>query len=718
MKMDTDKTVSKVFSVTKYTLTITSPACGTVTDSDSINCGSKGNACRAQFDEGTEVTLTATADMDYTAGAWGGDCSGATCTLSMNTDKTVTKAFTASTTDTDSDCVPDATDVDDDNDGLIEIHNLDMFNHIRYNLAGTAYKAGSSATASIIGAPTGSPTANCKTDDDGDGVYLCGYELMRDLDFNQDPSYATGSTKKNDWQPNNSDTSVATNAGFVGIDSGFGEEGFPSIFEGNGYTISNLYSRNTNSMSPGDGEDGKPRARVGLFKSIEANATIRNLGVVDARLYGSAFGNEQIGSLVSKNKGNILACHATGKANGGDGVDYIGGLVGVNTAGTGTAAGAIIDSHATVVVDGGNAKDRVGGLVGYNNKGSIRNSHATGAVNGDDGNDRVGGLVGRNKGNISLSYATGAVTGSTGNKQDIGGLVGWNDTDGRITASYATGVVRDDGTNGSIGGLVGYNKGSIVASHVTGGTITIWSSEAIGGLVGSNYGSISASYVTGGTIRGFTVGGLVGENHGSIRASYVTGGTIYGGHVGGLVGENHGSIRASYATGAVNGTTRNYDSVGGLVGYNKGSIVSCYATGDVDGGDGDTDRVGALVGANTGNIRHSYAFGTTANVDTPGNAGTAHPTGLGSISDKADKVNALTIGAMANTDVDASWDNTGQKTKDAWDFGTSGQAPALKYADYDGDMTGTDYCALFPDKIPETDDDLQCGVSLLPGQGR
>ena len=715
MKMDTDKTVSKVFSETKYTLTITEPTGGNITsDVGDINCGSKGTTCEAEFDKVVEVTLTAKADTGYVLRAWQGACdktdADQPCKLVMDTDMAAGLTLAIDPNDIDGDGEPNETDVDDDNDGLIEIHNLDMFNHIRYNLAGTAYKAGSSATASIIGAPTGSPTANCKTATDG--VYLCGYELMRDLDFNEDSSYASGSTNKSVWQPDDSNPDRASNAGFEGIEDGFGEEGFPSIFEGNGYTISNLYSRNTNSMSPGDGEDGKPRARVGLFKSIEANATIRNLGVVDARLYGSAFGNEQIGSLVSKNKGNILACHATGKANGGDGVDYIGGLVGANTTGT------IIDSHATVAVDGDAGKDRVGGLVGYNNKGSIRNSHATGAVNGDTGNDRVGGLVGRNKGNISLSYTTGAVTGSTGNNQDIGGLVGWNDKDGRITASYATGVVRDDGNDGSIGGLVGYNKGSIVASHVTGGTIR--GSYIVGGLVGRNDGSISASYVTGGTIRGsYIVGGLVGRNDGSISASYVTGGTIEeGDHVGGLVGENNGSISASYATGAVNGNSLDYNRVGGLVGYNKGSISASYATGDVDGGDGDTDRVGALVGANTGNIRHSYAFGTTANVDTPGNAGTAHPTGLGSISDKADKVNALTIGAMANTDVDASWDNAGQKTLNAWDFGTSGQAPALKYADYDGDMTGKDYCALFPDKIPETDDDLQCGSSLLPGQGR
>ena len=204
------------------------------------------------------------------------------------------------------------------------------------------------------------------------------------------------------------DTDSAVNAGFVGIDSGFGKEGFPSIFEGNGYTISNFYSRNTDDMSPGDGTDGSPRTRVGLFKSTEAKATIRNLGVVDAMLYGSASDNEQIGSLVSKNKGKILACHATGATNGGDGVDTIGGLVGISTCCTKTTAGTIVGSYATVAVDGGNGDDRVGGLVGRNHSDIIASS-ATGRVSNGY---RIGGLVGYNTGgSIVASYATGNVEG-------------------------------------------------------------------------------------------------------------------------------------------------------------------------------------------------------------------------------------------------------------------------------------------------------------------
>ena len=42
-----------------------------------------------------------------------------------------------------------------------------------------------------------------------------------------------------DWRPDDEDTDSATNEGFSGANS------FAGIFEGNGYSISNLYSRAT-----------------------------------------------------------------------------------------------------------------------------------------------------------------------------------------------------------------------------------------------------------------------------------------------------------------------------------------------------------------------------------------------------------------------------------------------------------------------------------------
>ena len=66
------------------------------------------------------------------------------------------------------------TDIDKDDDGLIEVSNLETLNAIRYRLDGSGLQW-SSATAVIT---TGCAVGGCK-----------GYELTRDLDFNDAASY-------------------------------------------------------------------------------------------------------------------------------------------------------------------------------------------------------------------------------------------------------------------------------------------------------------------------------------------------------------------------------------------------------------------------------------------------------------------------------------------------------------------------------------------------
>ena len=437
LTMDTPKTVSKTFSITQRTLTITTPINGTITSNvGGINCGESNTTCNASLDYGTTVILRATPAGGYLTGNWGGDdCSGAgnICNLAMTTNKTVSKLFTSTSgrTDTDMDGVGDPVDVDDDNDGLIEVHNLDMFNNIRHNADGTSYKMTSSGADDQSGAPT-DVTVNCTTDDDGDGLYLCGYELVGDLDFAIDASYESLSVN-NDWRPNDqADASGnaatpdnALNPGFVGID------GFAGIFEGNGYKISNLYSR-------GGGNRG-------LFRSTNSTASIRNLGIVDANLYGSGDAN-QLGALVGWNQGSISASSATGgTVNGGAGDDYIGALVGWNQ-------GSISASYTIgSTAHGGADDDNVGGLVGRN-AGSISASYATaGTANVDGGSgvfDIVGGLVGvngegNNKGSITASYTTTNVDGGGGGRSNIvGALVGGELSSiatGTIVASYGFG---------------------------------------------------------------------------------------------------------------------------------------------------------------------------------------------------------------------------------------------------------------------------------------
>ncbi len=212
------------------------------------------------------------------------------------------------------------------------------------------------------------------------------------------------------------------------------------------------------------------------------------------------------------------------------------------------------------------------GLFGYTSSDSvIRNVGLEGgSVNGSG---YVGGLVGFNTGSISTSYATGSVRTSEILGFDIGagGLVGQNR--GSISASYATGSVSaSGGFRASAGGLVGLN------SH--------------GGSIGTSYATGSVSASASANVYAYA-GGLVGYNYSDISSSYATGSVSAsasgGGNAfaGGLVGYySYGSISASYATGSVSALGDSLNCAGGLVGVdeNGGTITNAfYATTDING---------------------------------------------------------------------------------------------------------------------------------------
>ena len=94
------------------------------------------------------------------------------------------------------------------------------------------------------------------------------------------------------------------------------------------------------------------------------------------------------------NDGTIQNSYATGNATGGDGTDFVGGLVGANNKNN---KGTIGNSYATGSADGGSGVDSVGGLVGYANIYSVTigNSYSLGNVDGGTGRDYVGRLLGK-----------------------------------------------------------------------------------------------------------------------------------------------------------------------------------------------------------------------------------------------------------------------------------------------------------------------------------
>ena len=383
--------------------------------------------------------------------------------------------------DLDGDGILNSMDIDDDNDGLIEIHNLTMLRNIRYNLAGTTYdnedddSAGNEGTTLGARAASDGKTENCDTPTDNN-VYLCGYELTRDLDFAEETDYFSG-YESGIWRPNNnSNPSLATNEGWRGI--GDNDTGFSAIFEGNGYTISNLY-RNTSDVA-------RRSLYGGLFNTTAPQAHIRNIGVVDAVINTPDSGTTSIGGLVGSNRGTITASYATGTINGASGENDAGGLVGFNS-------GTIIRSYATSNVDAAAGNDRAGGLVGNNSSGMIINCYASGTIDGYADDNSIGGLVGLNEGVIIASYATGTVNG--GDNQDAaGGLVGRNSR--TIIASYAIGGANGNDGDDSVGGLVGFNTNIITASYATGIANGNNNNDNVGGLVGlnSDTATITASY--------------------------------------------------------------------------------------------------------------------------------------------------------------------------------------------------------------------------------
>ena len=351
--------------------------------------------------------------------------------------------------DSDGDDIVGLVDIDKDGDGLIELCDLEGINEMRYQLDGSGYKAGESAAAIMLGCPLVSGEAQCR-----------GYELARDLDFKDTTSYRN-STASSEWTQGNGWLPIATN--------------FAGVFEGNGYSISNLYINRTEEVSGSD---------QGLFSTLDATAQINNIRLVDVNIQGLA----QVATLSGSNSGIISNSSVTGvvMANAD-----VGGLVGIND---GQIISSFADVAVTATINGG------GGLMGRN-QGSVSASHATGRVMGAAS---LGGISGLNSGSIISSYATGSVTGS----DNIGGLVGSHH--GSITNSYATGDV--EGTN-NIGGLVGLNNGSgrITNTYATG---TVMGGSQVGGLVGRHHGTVMNSYASIGAVRGnetsSNIGGLVG----------------------------------------------------------------------------------------------------------------------------------------------------------------------------------------------------------------
>ena len=548
---------------------------------------------------------------------------------------------------------------DTDGDGLIEIEYLEQLNAIRYDLDGDGMPdsdANSEVYASAF------PGTHCAT-------RCSGYGLVRSLDFRDASSYASGEVN----------TRWTSGDGWAPI--GVMESPFNSTLDGNGHVVSNLYIRRTTTLSGSEG--------VGFFGSTGENSNIRRVALINVDVRGVKW----VGGLIGANHGTVADSYSTGVVSGDSSV---GGMAGTSQ------SGEIISSYSSSRVSGD--QHFAGGLVGFNYKSKINNSYAMGEVTGGEASEGVGGLVGHNSyGIITASYATGQVlgheeigglagsnfkssithsyaTGTASGDSKVGGLIGRNHSEGMISSSYATGNVSG---RAMVGGLVGENRkdGFVDSSFATG---AISGSSSVGGLIGHSAGKTKNTYASGDVSGELSVGGLVGNNNDAaiVSSSYASGMVSGKEAIGGLIGLNSGEVGATYAYGHILGDFH----VGGLIGRNRSDyfVNSSYSVGHVSG----NDKTGGLIGLNSGRVVGGYW-----DIDTSGQASGA---GFGDSTGIEGKTTAELQSPTGYTGVFLIWktdlDNADHDfdpttgVEDFWDFGTSGQYPALE-VDFVGDGT-------------------------------
>ncbi|MBQ8268799.1 MAG: InlB B-repeat-containing protein [Clostridia bacterium] len=180
-----------------------------------------------------------------------------------------------------------------------------------------------------------------------------------------------------------------------------------------------------------------------------------------------------------------------------------------------------------------------------------------------------------------------------------------------------------DSVNYNVGGIVGYNAGTVQgcvfdgsidhsAETTAGGDRFLYDHSQIGGLIGENRGTVKTSYATvaitathpsrhGMGTTFIRLGGGIGSNRAIAENCYATGtleahsaSDLY---LGGFVGESYtqsASIANCYARVSVVGHSAG--GIGGFAGYLDAPVQNCYATGEV--GATKHTSVGGFVGYN------------------------------------------------------------------------------------------------------------------------
>ena len=193
------------------------------------------------------------------------------------------------------------------------------------------------------------------------------FELIANLDSNSDGYSTHVDNPSEGWDP-------------IGYTDDAGDNIFTGVFDGNGYSISDMEIDKT----------GDNAALFGHFNG----ATFKDLAVINAKIDI----DDSRAALIAAGRDNDSSadslfenCFAHGEINGGRAVGGIAGEIQYES--------EIKNCYAIVDID--TSHERVGGLVGYLRRGDelVENCYATGPVNGGV---RTGGLVGWDRFNADI----------------------------------------------------------------------------------------------------------------------------------------------------------------------------------------------------------------------------------------------------------------------------------------------------------------------------
>lgn len=248
---------------------------------------------------------------------------------------------------------------------------------------------------------------------------------------------------------------------------------FTGVFDGRGYTISNLkINRSTKSY-------------VGLFGEVAGTATITNLKLENP----SVVGGQYTGALAGYCSGALSYIHVT---NGDiSGRNTTGGLVGAY--GVEKIANCTVEANV-------NGDKEVGGVIGALFSGTVERISSDGNVTAIDGG---GGLIGLARVSEATYIHEVAAHTAVNGKNNLGGLIGeiemTSSKNLEIIDSYAKGSIQTGETN--IGGIVGYvytaQAPNIVLKNIYSDISVVIKGETSGGFIG--YSAVGGS--TGQTVE-------------------------------------------------------------------------------------------------------------------------------------------------------------------------------------------------------------------------